>query len=151
MSRATRSATIRRRLVEGGLIDLGLDEAAQKAGPAEYDGDGFSTRQHHHGDTLVVIAGAYGPNWLRTLVEVTGRLESPHVKCTVLSLPELGDHEVIVRWSTSAELQARKAAQAAHRAELKQESSRREARERAEDGRRELEAAGCDTGQPGLF
>jgi len=80
MTRATRSHTIRGHLVDGGLIDLELDVAAQKAGPDGHDTDGFSVRQHREGDTLVV-AGAYGPNWLRTLAEISGRLESPHVKC----------------------------------------------------------------------
>lgn len=147
MSRATRSATVRRHLVDGGLIDLGLTEAAQQAGPDAQDVDGFSTRQHRQGDTLVVIAGAYGPNWLRTLAELVGRLESPTVKCTVVDAPELADHEVITRWATSEELQARKAAAANRRASLTAQLRRQEAEKRAEEERQALEAAG----QSGLF
>lgn len=148
MTRVTRSHTIRGHLVAGGLVDLGLGEATQKAGPDGHDVDGFSTRQHHHDDTLVVVAGAYGPNWLRILAEITGRLESPHVKCTVISeAPELGDHEVFVRWATSEELQARKAAQAERQASLKAQLGRQEAQQRAAEQRQALEAAG----QSGLF
>ncbi|MGP4046900.1 hypothetical protein [Streptomyces sp. 2A115] len=148
MSRVTRVSTIDRHLVQGGLVDLSLGEATQKAGPDGHDVDGFATRQHHHDGTLVVIAGAYGPNWVRTLAEITGRLESPHVKCTVISdAPELGDHEVIARWATSEELQARKAAQKERQAPLTAELARREAQKRAEKERQALEAAG----QSGLF
>ncbi|MFK0279458.1 hypothetical protein ACIQVL_03155 [Streptomyces sp. NPDC090499] len=140
MTRVTRSHTIRGHLVAGGLFDLGLGEATQKAGPDGHD-DGFSTRQHHQDGTLVVIAGAYGPNWIRTLAEIRGRLESPHGKCTVISeAPELGNHEVIVRWATSAELQACKAAAVKRQAPLRQQL-------RAQEAAQALEAAG----QPGLF
>ncbi|QOV40233.1 cell envelope integrity protein TolA [Streptomyces ferrugineus] len=148
MSRATRAHTIRGHLVAGGLVDLGLGEATQKAGPDGHDVDGFSVRQHLEGDTLVVIAGAYGPNWLRTLAELTGRLESPHVKCTVRGqAPGLGDHEVLVRWSTSEELQARKVAEAQRQAPLKKQLREQQAVQEAEERRRSLEAAG----QSGLF
>lgn len=147
MSRATRTATISRHLIEGGLIDLKLREDEQKAGPAGHDVDGFSTRQERRGDTLFVVAGAFGPNWLRTLAEVTGRLESPHVKCTVLDAPELGDHEVLVRWATSEEIQARKAAQAQRQAPLVAQLRRQEAAQAAAEERQALEAAG----QSGLF
>ncbi|MFF1600728.1 hypothetical protein ACFVYV_25020 [Streptomyces mirabilis] len=150
MSRATRTSTIRRHLVEGGLIDLGLDVYEQKAGgPDQHETDGFSLRQgFDSAGTLVVIVGAYGPNWLRTLAEVTGRLESPHVKCTALGdVPELADHEVMTRWATSAELQARKTAEAQRQAPLVAQLRRQEAEKAAEAERLELEAAG----QSGLF
>jgi hypothetical protein len=146
MSRVTRTDSIRRHLVESGLTDLGLDVSQQAAGePAQHAADGFSARQAYDAaEVLVVIVGAYGPNWLRTLAEVTGRLESPHVRCTVLGdAPGLADHEVLVRWATSEELQARKADQARIVAQLR----RKEAREAAEAERLELEAAG----QSGLF
>ncbi|MFM9629770.1 MULTISPECIES: hypothetical protein [Streptomyces] len=150
MSRATRVSTIRRHLVEGGLVDLGIDEATQKAGdPARHEADGFSVRQHTDAaGTLVVIAGAYGPNWVRTLAEISSRLESPQVKCTVISEAlDLGDHEVITRWATSEELQARKAAQQERHASRTADFARQEAQKRAEEERQALEA----TGQSGLF
>ncbi|MEV8344500.1 hypothetical protein [Streptomyces niveus] len=141
MSRVTRSGTIRRHLVDGGLIDLRLDASEQQAGPDGHDVDGFSCRQYHEGDTLLVAVGAYGPNWLRTLAEVSGRLESPHVRCTVRGQVDgLGDHEVAVHWATSEELRARKAAAAQRQAPL-----RRQLRE--QQAVQELEAAG----QSGLF
>ncbi|MFJ4084979.1 hypothetical protein ACIP2Z_39300 [Streptomyces iakyrus] len=149
MARATRSQTIRGHLVAGGLVDLGLGETTQKAGPDGHDFDGFSTRQHvDENGTLVVIASAYGPNWVRTLAEITGRLESPHVKCTVISdAPELDDHEVLTRWATSEELQARKAAEEQRQAPLRKQLRAQQAVEDAEERRLELEAAG----QSGLF
>ncbi|MFI7415268.1 hypothetical protein ACIBU0_42210 [Streptomyces sp. NPDC049627] len=147
MARVTRSGTISRHLSEGGLHDLHLHEATQKAGPDGHEVDGFSTRQYRRGDVLLVVAGAFGPNWLRTLAEITSRLESPHVKCTVVDAPELGDHEVLVRWATSEELQARKAAAAKQQAALTAELARQEAQKRAEEERQALEAAG----QSGLF
>lgn len=150
MSRATRSATIRRHLVEGGLTDLGLDEATQKAGhPARHETDGFSVRQHTDGaGTLVVIAAAFGPDWFATMREVRHRLEQPYVKCHVTGdAPELADNELLVRWATSAELQARKAAEARRQAPLKKLLRSQQALERAEDGRQALE----DAGQSGLF
>ncbi|WP_257004189.1 hypothetical protein [Streptomyces sp. SA15] len=67
MPRVTRSHTIRRHLVDGGLVDLRLTEEEEKAGPDGHGTDGFSLRQQKdEGGTLVVAAGAYGPNWLRT-------------------------------------------------------------------------------------
>ncbi|MEU2585254.1 hypothetical protein ABZ612_20300 [Streptomyces avermitilis] len=145
MTRATRSHTIRGHLVAGGLVDLELTEATQKAGPYGHDVDGFSTRQHRDEDnTLVVVAGAYGANWLQTLAEISGRLESPHVKCTVRGqVPGLGDHEVLVRWATSSELQERKRIAEKRQAPLKQQLRHQQ----AEEQRQELEAAG----QSGLF
>ena len=150
MSRATRSATIRRHLVEGGLADLGLDAATQKAGrPARHETEGFSVRQHTDGaGTVVVIAAAFGSDWFATMRQIRHRLERPHVKCHVTGdAPELADNEVFVRWATSAELQARKAAEAKRRAPLTKLLRRQQAQERAEDGRQALEAAG----QSGLF
>jgi len=59
----------------------------------------------------------------------------------------LGDHEVIVRWATSEELQARKTAEERRQAPLKAQLRRQEAGERAKAQRQELE----DAGQSGLF
>ncbi|MGY5009937.1 hypothetical protein ACWCY6_17910 [Streptomyces sp. 900105755] len=114
MSRATRVSTIRRHLVEGGLVDLELGEATQKAGhPARHETDGFAARQHvNETGTLLVIVGAYGPDWFTTMREARHRLEQPYVKCHVdAEAPGLADNELLVRWATSEELQARKAAQ----------------------------------------
>ncbi|MGY1502988.1 cell envelope integrity protein TolA [Streptomyces sp. QTS52] len=148
MSRTTRSHTIRGHLVDGGLIDLELDVYTQQLGPDGHDVDGFSVRQHHEGDTLVVATGAYGPNWLRTLSEIVGRLESPHVKCTARGQVDgLGDHEVAVRWATSEELQAHKSAEAQRTAPLRRQLREQQAVQDAEEHRQELEAAG----QSGLF
>ncbi|MEU1592732.1 hypothetical protein ABZ468_07695 [Streptomyces sp. NPDC005708] len=142
MPRVTRSDSIRRHLVEGGLVNLWLGEATQKAGPDGHDVDGFSTRaEYDETRTLAVVVGAYGPNWIRTLAEVRGRLEQPFVRCTVIAdVPGLGDHEVLVRWATSAELQERKRAAAERQAPLV-------AQLRAQERRQELE----DAGQGGLF
>ncbi|MFB8120599.1 hypothetical protein ACFC51_32635 [Streptomyces sp. NPDC055962] len=143
MPSTTRAHTIRRHLVDGGLIDLGLTEREQQAGPDGHPTDGFSVRQQHYAETgvLVVVAGAFGPFWIRTLSEISGRLEQPFVKCTVISeAPGLSDHEVLVRWATSEELRARKAAAAQRQASLA-------AALRAVEQRQALE----DAGQPGLF
>lgn len=142
MSSTTRAHTIRRHLVDGGLIDLGLTEREQQAGPDGHPTAGFSVRQRYaETGVLVVVAGAFGPSWIRTLSEISGRLEQPFVKCTVISeAPGLGDHEVLVRWATSKELQARKAAAARRQAPIT-------AALRAGEQRRELE----DAGQTGLF
>ncbi|MFF8399897.1 hypothetical protein [Streptomyces sp. NPDC016172] len=149
MPRVTRSHTIRRHLVDGGLVDLRLTEEEEKAGPDGPDTDGFSLRQQRdEGGTLVVVAGAYGPNWLRTLAELSGRLEQRHIKCTVIAeAPGVADHEVMVRWATSAELQARAADQAARQAPLKSLLQQQEAQQRAEEEKRAFE----DAGQFGLF
>lgn len=150
MPRVTRSHTIRRHLVEGGLISFELTAAEQRAGcPSQHETDGFSVRQHRAEDgTLVVVAGAYGPNWLRTLGELCGRLESPHVKCAVRDqVPGLGDHEVTVRWATSVELQARKSAAALRAAPVVASLRRQEAEQRAAEERQALE----DAGQSPLF
>lgn len=142
MSRTTRAHTIRDHLRNGGLTDLRLDLGEEAAGPSAQETDGFSVRQHYdEAGTLVVVAGAYGPNWLRTLAKISGRLEQPFVKCTVLSeAPGVGDHEVLVRWATSEELQARRAVQAARQAPIIDA-------QRAEEERQAREAAG----QSGLF
>ncbi|MEU9783627.1 hypothetical protein AB0H92_22130 [Streptomyces phaeochromogenes] len=149
MTRTTRSHTIRGHLVDGGLVDLGLTEAQQQAGPDGHDTDGFSLRQTRDKEgTLVVTAGAYGPNWIRTLAELCGRLEQPFVKCTVITdASACGDHEALVRWATSSELQERKAAKAKRQAPLVAVLRRVEAEQRAADERKAIE----DAGQSGLF
>ncbi|MDH6629364.1 hypothetical protein M2271_007200 [Streptomyces sp. LBL] len=150
MSRPTRVSTIRRHLVEGGLVDLELGEATQKAGhPAQHETDGFSARQHIDDTrTLLVIVGAYGPDWFTTMREVRHRLEQPYVKCHVDGeAPGLADNELLVRWATSAELQARKAAQEARQAPLKARLRQGEAQQRAEEERQSRERVG----QFGLF
>lgn len=150
MSRATRVHTIRRHLVDGGLIDLGLDESTQKAGhPAQHATDGFAARQHVDGSgALVVIVGAYGPDWFATMREARHRLEQPYVKCHVDGdAPGLADNELLVRWATSEELQARKAAEEERQAPLKALLRQGEAQQRAAEERQALE----DAGQFGLF
>ncbi|GAA5070453.1 hypothetical protein [Streptomyces similanensis] len=150
MPRSTRTDTIRRHLVEGGLTDLRLNIATQKAGaPARHETDGFSLRQHvDEAGTLVVIAAAFGPDWFATMREIRHRLEQPYVRCHVSSdAPELADNEVLVRWATSAELRARKAAIEAQQAPLKAALRRQEAEQAAEAERLALEVAG----QSGLF
>jgi hypothetical protein len=149
MPRTTRSHTIRGHLVAGGLVDLGQTEAEQKSGPDGHDTDGFSLRQTYDAEgTLVVAAGAYGPNWLRTLSELSGRLEQPFVKCTVIGeAPGIGDHEVLVRWATSEELQERKRVAEERQAPLKARLREQQSAQRAEEQRQELE----DAGQSGLF
>lgn len=149
MSRVTRAHTVRRHLVDGGLIDLRLTDSEQQAGPDRPEPDGFSVRQHRaENGALLVVAGAYGPNWLRTLAELSGRLEQPHVKCVVIAEARgVADHEVLVRWATSGELQARRRAQEARHAPLKALLRRQQAEARAAERQRELEASG----QGGLF
>lgn len=149
MSRVTRAHTVRRHLVDGGLIDLRLTHSEQQAGPDRPGPDGFSVRQHTaENGTLLVVAGAYGPNWLRTLAELSGRLEQPYVKCVVIAEARgVADHEVLVRWATSEELQARRRAQEARQAPLKALLRCKEAEQRAAELRLEFEAAG----QSGLF
>ncbi|MFE3646105.1 hypothetical protein ACFXOM_34885 [Streptomyces sp. NPDC059169] len=150
MPRATRVSTIRRHLVEGGLIDLELGEATQKADhPARHETDGFAARQHVNATgALLVIVGAYGPDWFTTMREARHRLEQPYVKCHVDGdAAGLADHELLVRWATSAELQARKTAQGARQAQLAALMRQQETQQRAEEQRRALE----DAGQSGLF
>ncbi|MFJ4880114.1 hypothetical protein ACIP93_33570 [Streptomyces sp. NPDC088745] len=149
MLRSTRSHTIRRYLVEGALVDLGLDEATQKAGPYGHDTDGFSVRQHIDADgTLVVIAAAFGPDWFATMRDIRYRLERPYLKCHVDGdAPELDVHELRVRWATSEELRARAAAEEKRQAPVKAMLRRQSALQRAEEERQSLEAAG----QSGLF
>ncbi|NML55084.1 hypothetical protein HHL19_35855 [Streptomyces sp. R302] len=148
MSRTTRAHTIREHLRKGGLTDLRLDVAKQRA-PDEQETDGFSVRQHKdETGALVVVAGAYGPNWLRTQAEICGLLERPFVRCVVLAeAPGVADHEVLVRWGTAEELRARAHAQAARQAELVAQLRKQEAEQRAEAERQARE----DAGQYGLF
>ncbi|MEW1677923.1 hypothetical protein AB0O47_32520 [Streptomyces noursei] len=149
MSRVTRCHTIAGHLASGGLTPLSLTGDQQRKGPEQCEHDGFAVRQHRDAaGSLIVIAGAYGPNWLRTLSEVVGRLEQPHLKCTVIrETPEAGDHEVLVRWATSDELQARKRAEAERRAPLVALLRKQEDAERAAAERQALE----DAGQSGLW
>jgi hypothetical protein len=121
MPRTTRAHTIRRHLVDGGLTELRLTPEEQKNGPDGPDVDGFALRQQYDEQgAYVVVAGAYGPDWLRTLAEVSGRLEQRHIRCTVIAeAPGVADHEVMVRWATPEELQARDAAAAKRQAPLK--------------------------------
>lgn len=150
MSRATRVSAIRRHLVQGGLVDFGLGEARQKATPPSTrptgsPPDSTSTTA----GTLLVIVGAYGPDWFTTMREARHRLEQPYIKCHVDGeAPRLADNELLVRWATSAELQARAAIQEASQAPLKALLRQGEAQQqRAEEQRQALE----DAGQSGLF
>ncbi|MGW0033044.1 hypothetical protein ACWDXD_24910 [Streptomyces sp. NPDC003314] len=149
MPRSTRAHTIDNHLHAGGFVHLRLDLTQQRSGPDGHDTDGFATRQLVDADGVLVVAvGAYGPNWLRNLEEIGSYLERPHVRCTVLGeAPGIEEHEVLVRWATSEELRARRASQAARTAEVVAGLRRQEAAQRAEEGRRALEAAG----QAGLF
>ncbi|MFI9078717.1 hypothetical protein ACIGW8_19950 [Streptomyces sioyaensis] len=150
MPRATRVSTIRRHLVQDGLVDLELDEAAQKADhPAQHENDGFAARQHvDDAGTLLVIVGAYGPDWFTTMREVRHRLEQPYVKCTVDGdASGLGEHEVLVWWATPEELQARKRAQAQQQAPLIALLRKQDAAPKAAAERQALE----DAGQAGLW
>ncbi|MEU5978478.1 hypothetical protein [Streptomyces sp. NPDC047315] len=150
MSRATRAHSIRRHLVDGGIVDLGLTVDEQKTShPTQYDTNGFAARQHvDDAGVLLVIVGAYGPDWSATMREVRHQLEQPHVKCHVDGeAPVLADHELLVRWATGAELKARRAAQEARQAPLKALMRQQEAQQRAENEKRDLERGG----QFGLF
>ncbi|MGG7574184.1 hypothetical protein [Streptomyces sirii] len=127
------------------MADLHLTEAQQKEGrPGRHETDGFALRQHHdETGTLVVIAGAYGPDWFVTMREIRHRLEQPYVKCTVLSdAPGLNDHEVLVRWATSQELVNRKRAQAQAQAPLVALLRQQDAAAKAAAERQALEDAG---------
>ncbi|RZF02684.1 hypothetical protein [Streptomyces albidoflavus] len=147
--RTTRVHTVQRHLANGGLIDLGLDQKEQIDGrPEQYETDGFAARQVVVDGVLLVVVGAYGPNWLRTLTEICGRLESRHVKCTAEAFASgLADHEVLVRWATSAELRARAQAQAERAKDVRDLIRQLDARSAAEEELRAREAAG----QSGLF
>ncbi|WP_435057581.1 hypothetical protein [Streptomyces sp. bgisy060] len=150
MPRATRAHTIAKHLTNGGFTDLHLTEAEQHEGhPGQYDTDGFALRQHTDADgTLVAIAGAYGPDWFATMREIHYRLERPYVRCTVLTeAPGLADHEVLVRWATSAELQERKRARARTQAPIAALLRQQEAAAKAAARQQELEEAG----QTGLW
>ncbi|MFE0058731.1 hypothetical protein [Streptomyces sp. NPDC059003] len=150
MSRTTRTHTIAKHLTAGGLTNLHLAEARQKEGsPGRHERDGFALRQvHDTAGTLVVVAGAYGPDWFATMREIRHRLEQPYVKCTVLSdAPGLADHEVLIRWATSQELQDRKRALAQQQAPLIALLRQQDAAEKAAAQRQVLE----DAGQSGLW
>ncbi|MFJ2225640.1 hypothetical protein ACIOFY_37060 [Streptomyces anulatus] len=146
--RSTRTHTIDRHLVNGGLIGLRLTVKEQKAGPDGHETDGFASRQVLQDNTLTVVVGAYGPNWLRTLAEVSGRLESPHVRCHVDGDADgIGDHEVLVRWATPEELTARKAAAARRQAPVVAAIRQQERAALAAEERQALK----DAGQNSLF
>ncbi|MFH8465960.1 hypothetical protein [Streptomyces sp. NPDC017991] len=149
MSRTTRTHTIAAHLTSGGLTALSLnwDEQQEEKDPGRHERDGFAVRQQHdQTGTLVVVAGAYGPNWLRTLAEVSGRLEQPHLKCTVIAAaPGVGDHEVMVRWATSTELQDSKRARAQAQAPLIALLRQQDAATKAAEERQALEDA-CQSG-----
>ncbi|MFF0481889.1 hypothetical protein [Streptomyces sp. NPDC004435] len=145
MSRTTRSHTIATHLTNGGLAHLRLTEAEQRDGhPGRHDADGFAVRQHtDRAGTPVVIAGAYGPDWFATMREIIHRLEQPYIRCTVLTdEPGLADHEVLVRWATSAELQERKRAQTRAQAPLLALLRQNQAAAKADAERQALEDAG---------
>ncbi|MFE5866839.1 hypothetical protein ACFQ77_40720 [Streptomyces virginiae] len=143
MPRVTRRHTVAHHLVQGGLIDLQLTEAAQKKdGPTLYRADGFAVRSHYAPDgTLLTVAGAYGPDWVMTRAEIRNRLQQPYIRYTVTDdAPGLADHEQLVRWATAEELRARKRAAAARQAPLV-----------AQLRRQQSEQAAREAGQSSLF
>ncbi|MER0484559.1 hypothetical protein ABR737_40585 [Streptomyces sp. Edi2] len=96
----------------------------------------------------VAVVGAYGPDWCTTMREVRHRLEQPYVKCTVDGdASGLGDHEVLVRWATPEEAQARKRAQAQRQVPLVALLRKQDAAAKAAAERQTLE----DAGQAGLW
>ncbi|MFF2928058.1 MULTISPECIES: hypothetical protein [Streptomyces] len=136
MPRVTRQHTVAHHLVQGGLIDLKLTEAAQKKDrPGLYREDGFSVRSYHAPDgTLLTVAGAYGPDWVMTRAEIRNRLEQPYIRYTVTDdAPGLADHEQLVRWATGEELQARRRAAAARQAPLVAQLRRQQSEQDAQD------------------
>ncbi|MER5301400.1 hypothetical protein ABT039_18260 [Streptomyces lasiicapitis] len=145
MPRTTRPHTIAGHLTAGGLTDLRLTEDEQHQGrPGRHEHDGFATRSYRAEDgTLLTVAGAYGPDWYMTLAQIRFRLERPYVKCTVTDdAPSLGDHEVLVRWATSAELRARRQAQAIRQAPLVRMLRQQDAAAKVAAERQALEDAG---------
>ncbi|MGW8387063.1 hypothetical protein ACWGMW_07975 [Streptomyces albidoflavus] len=149
MSRTTRAHTVRHHLVQGDLLDLRLSEEDQTtARPSAFTTDGFSLRQVTGPDgTLVVVAGAFGPDWFATMRAIRYRLERPYVRYTVSDAPGLRENELLVRWATSAELQARRAALAQQQEPVRRLLRQQQAAEQAEKQRQDLERAG----QTGLF
>jgi hypothetical protein len=136
MPRVTRQHTVAHHLVQGGLTDLKLTEAAQKKDrPGLYRQDGFSVRSYRAPDgTLLTVAGAYGPDWVMTRAEIRNRLQQPYIRYTVTDdALELGDHELLVRWATSEELQARKRTAAVRQAPLVALLRRQQSEQDAED------------------
>ncbi|RLU79928.1 hypothetical protein CTZ27_35850 [Streptomyces griseocarneus] len=145
MYRTTRSHTIAGHLTSGGLTHLDLTETEQQEGrPGRHEHDGFAVRSYRAEDsTLLTVAGAYGPDWFMTLAQIRFRLEEPYVKCMVTDdAPGLGDHEVLVRWATSGELQARRQAQAARQAPIIALLRRQDDLAKADAERQALEDAG---------
>ncbi|MEU6756067.1 hypothetical protein [Streptomyces sp. NPDC046685] len=149
MPRATRAHTVARHLTNGGFVRIELAEEQQKAGPDIHQPEGFAVRNYvDTTQTLLTVVGAYGPDWFMTLAQIRYRLEQPYVRCTVTDdAPGLRDHELLVRWATSTELQDRKAAMAARQAPLVRLLRDQEAKARAAAERQALE----DAGQSGLF
>lgn len=136
MPRVTRPHTVAHHLVQGGLIDLKLSEAAQKNDrPGLYREDGFSVRSYHAPDgTPLTVAGAYGPDWVMTRAAIRYRLERPYIRYAVTDdAPDLADHELLVRWATGDELRARRQTAAARQAPLVALLRRQEAERSAED------------------
>jgi len=146
--RATRVHTVRRHLDSGGLHDLNLSPEERRRGPDGQERDGYTAHQTTRDGTLMVVVGAYGPNWLRTLNELAGRLEAGHVKCTAIpDAPGLEGHELLTRWATSEELHARRAAREGQASGVRAQVRRQQAQQRAEEERRALE----DAGQTSMF
>ncbi|MFE7965369.1 hypothetical protein ACFU0X_20435 [Streptomyces cellulosae] len=146
--RVTRVHTIRRHLDQGGLLDLNLSREEQARGPEAQERDGYSARQATRDGALMVVVGAYGPNWVRTCAELTGRLESSRVRCTVAREADgLEEHELLVRWATSEELHQRRRQTDERTAGVRALVRRQKAQARAEEERRALE----DAGQESMF
>ncbi|GHH54966.1 hypothetical protein [Streptomyces candidus] len=136
MPRVTRQHTVAHHLVQGGLTDLRLTEAAQKKDrPTLYRADGFAVRSYRAPDgTPLTVAGAYGPDWVMTRAEIRNRLQQPYIRYTLTDdAPGLADHEQLVRWATAEELQARRRDAAARQAPLLSLLHRQQKEQNAEE------------------
>ncbi|WP_435244311.1 hypothetical protein [Streptomyces sioyaensis] len=144
MYRTTRSHTIAGHLTSGAHPPVLTWDEQQAGDPGQHEHDGFAVRQH----TDENARRCRGRNWLRTLTEISGRVELPHLKCTVVAeAPGVGDHEALVRWATPQELQDRKRAQAERQAPLVALLRQQDAAAKTAAERQALE----DAGQTGLF
>ncbi|MDW8804336.1 hypothetical protein P1P68_05905 [Streptomyces scabiei] len=143
MKQFTRPDLVNRDLTKGGFTYLAIMWSQQEGmRPTDYHVDGFCTRPHHTPDgTLLTVAGAYGPNWTATLAEMQRWLQQPSVGYTPDGdAPGLREHELLIRWATLEERQARR-----------QAAAERQAVRRAEERRQQAEQEAEAAGQSALF